>query len=233
MSRIGNLTWTCSGIWVQLISETKVMMFEMNLMNVQESQPSDSSIFRLCKLLTLGLSSQITPVGCWFWGELEWSSPGRGWSFSPPPKGRWKWGTVYSIYPQILYFATILPNKIATSWYMSNFWANPNYIDMVAVSHCIPMISSFMVYLWFIFITINHHKPMPNATSCTCGVQGQAAHVERYRSSPIMHSSVPDECKSGDPMLWQLLKAQNMTQGDSGVQCLMKQEDISKINFFV
>lgn len=25
--------------------------------------------------------------------------------------------------------------------------------------------------------------------------QGQAAHVERYRSSPIMHSSVPDECK--------------------------------------
>lgn len=26
--------------------------------------------------------------------------------------------------------------------------------------------------------------------------QGQAAHVERYRSSPIMHSSVPDECKS-------------------------------------
>ncbi|CAL1167135.1 unnamed protein product [Cladocopium goreaui] len=35
--------------------------------------------------------------------------------------------------------------------------------------------------------------------------QGQAAHVERYRSSPIMHSSVPDECKSGDPMLWQLL----------------------------
>jgi len=83
-----------------------------------------------------------------------------------------------------------MPIKIATSWYISNFWANPNDIDMVAVSHCIPMISSFMVYLWFIFITINHHKPMPNATgtlwgpgtSCTCRTLSEQPHHAQQRA---------------------------------------------------